>query len=176
MLGTQIGVGCYNIYVFVALNWTERQNTFYPSLGSNLGTFIPMLAVWVLCIIMDGLVIQLFCFHFLLVLRNITTFDYIVQRGQRNNGTEPTPGHGSSLGTWFGGYRKAPVLEGAPSAPQQPPARQLASTVPTVEPAALSVRNIPITVHNVPTHAAPAASADPYSNEPGEIFDTAARL
>lgn len=186
MLGTQIVVGCFDIVGFANGSWGSRQGAMYPSV-SPLGTFIPMLAVWVLCIAVVALVAQLFSFHALLVLRNITTFDYIVQRGQARNGQEVTPGHGSSLGTWFAGYQrpggaKVGGVEGGRAAH----AAALAAgvpTVPTVE-ASLTVRDINITVGGVgatrQAPPAPAAAApeevDAYSSEPGDVFNRPVRI
>ncbi len=199
MLGTQIVVGCFDIVGFADGSWGGRQGTMYPAV-TPLGTFIPMLAVWVLCIAVVALVAQLFSFHALLVLRNITTFDYIVQRGQARNGQEITPGHGSSLGTWLVGYQRPGGakggVEGEGGRPALQPSAHAAAlaagvpTVPTVE-ASLTVRDINITVGGVgpstsagarqgaapPAAAAPTSpEVDAYNSEPGDVFNRPVRI
>ncbi len=106
MMLTQIAVGAYNIYVFTTPDFAARLTTYYPG-ASALGIFVVMLAIWLITIVVLGLVLQLLSFHSLLVLRDLTTYDFIVQRGQERQGLEVVPGHGSSLAVFCYGYRKA---------------------------------------------------------------------
>ena len=109
---TQIAVGAYAIYAFTTPLFAQRLATYYPS-ASPLGIFVVLLAIWLIAIAVEALVLQLLSFHSLLVLRDLTTYDFIVQRGQERQGIEVVPGHGSSLAIYCRGYRKA-----SPMAPQ----------------------------------------------------------
>ena len=109
---TQIAVGAYAIYAFTTPLFAQRLATYYPS-ASPLGIFVVLLAIWLIAIAVEALVLQLLSFHSLLVLRDLTTYDFIVQRGQERQGIEVVPGHGSSLAIHCRGYRKA-----SPAAPQ----------------------------------------------------------
>ena len=106
MMLTQIAVGAYDIYVFSTPAFAARLASYYPS-ASPLGIFVVLLAVWLITLAVMGLVVQLLSFHSLLVLRDLTTYDFIVQRGQERQGLEVVPGHGSSLAVFCHGYRKA---------------------------------------------------------------------
>jgi hypothetical protein len=127
MMLTQIAVGAYDIYVFTTPAFVARLASFYPS-ASPLGIFVVLLAVWLITLAVMGLVVQLLSFHSLLVLRDLTTYDFIVQRGQERQGLEVVPGHGSSLAVYCYGYRKAspmtPRDHAAAAALYQPAAAQ----------------------------------------------------
>ena len=124
---TQIIVGAYGISLYTTPAFALRVQAYYPA-ASPLGVLVVLVVAWVLAIAVEALVVQLLSFHGVLVARDLTTYDFIVQRGQERQGVEVVPGYGSSLGTWLRGYRKeAPA---PPSPPQQqheqpPPQPQL---------------------------------------------------
>jgi len=137
MILTQIAVGAYDIYVFTTPDFAARLLTSYPS-ASPLGIFVVLLAVWLITIAVLGLVLQLLSFHALLVLRDLTTYDFIVQRGQERQGLEVVPGHGSSLSVYCHGYRKATPMtqrdHAAAAALYQPQQQQQAQEEQAQEP------------------------------------------
>jgi len=124
---TQIVVGAYGIYVYTTPAFALRAQAYFPA-ASPLGVLVVIVVAWVLAIAVEGLVVQLLSFHGVLVARDLTTYDFIVQRGQERQGVEIVPGYGSSLGTWLRGYRKAVEAPAPPSPPPQeqpPPQPQL---------------------------------------------------
>ncbi len=128
MLAVQIAVGAYGIYAFTTPVFEQRLQAYLPG-ASAVGALVGMLIVWVVTIAAEGLVLQLLSFHSVLVMRDLTTYDFIVQRGQERNGMEVVPGHGASLSAYCRGHSKRPsALEPVPAhlppPPPPPPSQQ----------------------------------------------------
>lgn len=126
MLAVQIAVGAYGIYAFTTPLFEQRLQAYLPG-ASPVGALVGMLLVWIVTIAAEGLVLQLLSFHSVLVMRDLTTYDFIVQRGQERNGMEVVPGHGSSVSAYCKGHSKRPsALQPVPAhlPPQPPPAQQ----------------------------------------------------